>query len=171
MALKKDDLRKRLRQTRLEMLDEEHRLASEAIIRRLKALPNWSATQSLHYFEPIRQLLEPDTSALITYLEDSYPKLKLSTSRLINRNWEVIGVHGDKPPEQFDTVLVPMLGFDPKTLHRIGYGGGYYDRFLATQPQAVKIGVCFERGRVDHIPAEPQDISMDIIITESDVYS
>jgi len=63
-----------------------------------------------------------------------------------------------------------MLGFD-KTLNRIGYGGGYYDKFLANQPDAQKIGVCFEQGKVEHIPAEPHDIPLDIIITEEKVYS
>jgi 5-formyltetrahydrofolate cyclo-ligase len=68
---------------------------------------------------------------------------------------------------QFDIILVPMLGFDPKTLHRIGYGGGYYDRFLATQSRVQKIGLCFDMGKLDLLSVEPHDIPLDVIITES----
>ena len=63
-----------------------------------------------------------------------------------------------------------MLGFNSKALHRIGYGGGYYDKFLATQPQAQKIGVCFEQGKLAQIPAELHDIPLDVIITENHIY-
>jgi 5-formyltetrahydrofolate cyclo-ligase len=127
---------------------------------------DWAKTKSLHYFEPLRELAEPDINGFITYLEDTYPELSLATSRLIENEWTVVGVHGGQPPEQFDAVIVPMLGFDPVTRHRIGYGGGYYDRFLATQLKACKIGVCFEQGRTADLPDEPQDICMDLIVTE-----
>jgi 5-formyltetrahydrofolate cyclo-ligase len=62
-----------------------------------------------------------------------------------------------------------MLAFDT-SLQRIGYGGGYYDRFLATQPQARKVGVCFELGKVQYVRSEPHDIPLDSIVTERRVY-
>jgi 5,10-methenyltetrahydrofolate synthetase len=65
---------------------------------------------------------------------------------------------------------VPLLGFDTKTLHRIGYGGGYYDRFLATQSQSLKIGICFEQGKLAELPADRHDIPLDTVITETAVY-
>ncbi len=83
----------------------------------------------------------------------------------------MIGTHGGELPEQFDVIIVPMLGFDPKTMHRIGYGGGFYDKFLATQPHAKKIGVCFDLGKVDHIETEAHDVPLDLIITETVVLS
>jgi 5,10-methenyltetrahydrofolate synthetase len=64
-----------------------------------------------------------------------------------------------------------MLGFDPKTLHRIGYGGGYYDKFLAGQPEAKKVGVCYEAGKTGQIPMESHDIALDMVVTENQVYS
>jgi 5-formyltetrahydrofolate cyclo-ligase len=63
-----------------------------------------------------------------------------------------------------------MLGFDA-SLHRIGYGGGYYDRFLADQPKAKKIGVCYEVSKVGKIPAEPHDVPLDFIVSESHTYT
>lgn len=78
----------------------------------------------------------------------------------------MVSVKEGPPPAEFDLILVPMLGFDDQ-LQRIGYGGGYYDKFLATQPHASKIGVCFELGRLDQpIPAEPHDIPLERVVTE-----
>jgi len=67
-----------------------------------------------------------------------------------------------------DVVIVPGLVFD-KTGHRIGFGGGYYDRFLA-QTDAVKIGVCYDTQVIHHIKNDAHDVAMDIVMTEKRVY-
>ncbi len=166
----KTELRPQLKQARLELTDAEHTVKSREIVEKLKAVTDWSQVKSLQYFEPLQELLEPDTSDLITYLEDNYPELKLFTPRLISSKWELVAAKGGEAPSEFDVIIVPMLGFDPVSLHRIGYGGGYYDKFLATQPRAQKIGVCFELGKVKSLPTEPHDMSLDEIITENDTY-
>lgn len=166
----KPELRMQLKAARLEMLEEEHLRASQAIVEKLKTASDWSKVKSLHYFEPIHELAEVDINKFITYLEDTLTEVKLATSREIEGRWEIVGVHGGKPPKQFDVVIVPMLGFDPKTLHRIGYGGGYYDKFLSGQKVAQKIGVCFEQGKVEQLPASERDVSLDKIVTESNSY-
>lgn len=163
--MSKSDLRKQLKKARLELTDADHTLKSRAIVENLKKALDWSQVKSLHYFEPLHELLEPDISPFITFIEDNYAHVKLFTPRYIDQKWELVAAKGDEVPEQFDIVLVPMLGFDDN-LNRIGYGGGYYDKFLATQPQARKTGVCFELGRVKQIPTEPHDIALDQIITE-----
>lgn len=75
-------------------------------------------------------------------------------------------------PAQLDMVLVPMLGFDDQ-LHRIGYGKGFYDGFLAqTRPDCLKIGLCFELGHLSEvIPAQEHDVQLDFVITEKQVYT
>jgi 5-formyltetrahydrofolate cyclo-ligase len=167
----KTKLRKSLRQTRLAMSDAEHDKKSQAIVDRLLKLVDWPKVRVVHYFEPIRRLQEVDISDLVTTLEDNYPDIQLFTPRLINGTWEMISIKAKQPPAGFDVIIVPSLGFDPKSLHRIGYGGGYYDKFLATQPQARKIGICFETGKTQQIPVEPHDIPLDTIITERSTYS
>ncbi len=151
------------------MSDAERTVKSRAINERLKKAIDWSGVKTLHYFEPIKQLLEPEISDLITHLEGSYPDLKLFTPRLIGDAWQLVAIRSGTPPTGFDAVIVPMLGFD-KTLQRIGYGGGYYDKFLATQSHAKKIGVCFEAGKAEHIPAESHDVPLDLILTETQIY-
>ncbi len=64
-----------------------------------------------------------------------------------------------------EVLLVPGVAFSPKTGHRLGYGKGFFDRFLKDF-KGEKIGLCFEVQLVDDIPYEPQDVSMDLLITE-----
>ncbi len=166
----KAELRRGLKKARLEMGDAEHTLKSREITRSLKDLVDWSKVKTVHYFEPIGELLEVDISGLVTDLEDNFSDVQLFAPRLIGKEWQMISLKPTVPPEQFDVIIVPMLGFDPKTLHRIGYGGGYYDKLLASQPDAQKIGVCFEAGMTEHVPAEPHDIAVDKIVTETGTY-
>lgn len=65
--------------------------------------------------------------------------------------------------QEIDVAVVPGMAFD-RNNNRMGRGKGYYDRFLASIPQAYKIGVCFKFQLVDEIPADPFDIKMDEII-------
>ena len=62
--------------------------------------------------------------------------------------------------------LTPGLAFTMKG-SRIGYGGGYYDRFLKSHPWVFSIGVCFDQQLLPEIPQEEWDVSMDAICTPS----
>ncbi len=63
-----------------------------------------------------------------------------------------------------DLVLVPGVAFDT-AMNRIGYGVGYFDRFLK-QTNAFKIGICYDMQIAPKIEAEPYDIAMDMLVTE-----
>ena len=168
--MNKAELRDHLKQLRQNLPDTERLKLSQQICRRLEAI-DWSEVRTLHCFEPIAELNEVDIAAFISDIQKQYPKIQLYSSRRIDNTWKIVSWqnHNIVQAPHFDAVIVPMLGFDTR-LHRIGYGGGYYDRFLATQPQARKIGLCFELGRAQHIPAEPHDVVLDAIVTESAVY-
>lgn len=72
-------------------------------------------------------------------------------------------------PATLDAVLVPGSVFD-QLGGRLGYGGGFYDRFLIHDaPQALRIGLAFARQIVDRVPMEPHDQYMDKIITEQQI--
>jgi 5-formyltetrahydrofolate cyclo-ligase len=66
--------------------------------------------------------------------------------------------------ENPDVIIVPGIAFDLK-LNRIGFGGGFYDRFLK-KSNAVKIGVCYDFQVTDSIETEEHDIKMDLVVTE-----
>jgi 5-formyltetrahydrofolate cyclo-ligase len=81
---------------------------------------------------------------------------------------EPIGNEIPAKPEDITTILLPMLGFD-RTGARIGYGAGYYDRFLEKHPGLNKIGIAFACQEIERLPVDDNDIRMDCIITEDGV--
>ncbi len=60
-------------------------------------------------------------------------------------------------------VLMPGLAFDPQG-HRIGYGGGFYDRFLADEPDHPTLALCYGFQMVDHLETEEFDIPVDMVL-------
>lgn len=65
-------------------------------------------------------------------------------------------------------MLMPGTAFDT-SLHRCGYGGGFYDRFLEHRPQIKKIAVAFDFQVYDEIPYDENDILPDMVITETGI--
>ncbi|MFC1837691.1 5-formyltetrahydrofolate cyclo-ligase [Thermodesulfobacteriota bacterium] len=69
-------------------------------------------------------------------------------------------------PEDIDAVIIPGSVFDTHG-DRLGYGGGYYDRFLQNHAhRAKRIGLAFEMQVVERVPVEPHDQPIDILVTE-----
>ncbi len=66
----------------------------------------------------------------------------------------------NKSPE---LTIVPLIAFD-EDLYRVGFGGGYYDRFLANHPTNA-IGIAFDEQQCEPFPTEATDIPLDMIIT------
>ena len=64
---------------------------------------------------------------------------------------------------EIETAVIPGMAFD-RAGHRLGRGKGYYDRLLAKMPHIYKIGVCFDFQKVDSIPTEATDITMDTMV-------
>jgi len=76
----------------------------------------------------------------------------------------------DSPVVQPDAVLLPMNGWDTQG-YRLGYGGGYFDRTLASLAQKpVTIGVSYELARLASIHPQAWDIPVDYVVTERGVY-
>ncbi|HNP36843.1 MAG TPA: 5-formyltetrahydrofolate cyclo-ligase [Woeseiaceae bacterium] len=77
-----------------------------------------------------------------------------------------IPVPGERKLVQPTVLLIPLLGFDTSG-HRLGYGGGYYDRTLASyRLKPVTIGVGYEFGRLPTIYPQAHDIPLDAIVSE-----
>ena len=60
-------------------------------------------------------------------------------------------------------VLMPGLAFDPQG-HRIGYGGGFYDKFLAAEPNHPTLALCYEFQMLPHLETEAHDIPVDYVL-------
>ncbi len=72
---------------------------------------------------------------------------------------------GEIADDESALVLMPGLAFDREG-NRVGYGGGYYDRYLARHLDHVKIALCYDFQLVDAIDAETHDIPADLVITD-----
>ena len=70
-----------------------------------------------------------------------------------------------------DIVIVPAVAYDVNC-YRLGYGGGFYDRFLQKlNPNAKTIGIAFDFQIFDEIPKESHDAKLDFVVTESKIYT
>ena len=70
---------------------------------------------------------------------------------------------------EIDVVLVPGIAFDRRG-HRIGFGAGYYDRFL-TRIEVPKVGLAYSLQIVEQVPFSPRDVPVDWIVTEAETIS
>jgi 5-formyltetrahydrofolate cyclo-ligase len=74
---------------------------------------------------------------------------------------------GGVDPKTLDVVVVPGLAFTVDG-HRLGQGGGHFDRFLPRlSPSCLKAGVAFREQLVDVVPTEPHDVVLDVVITDA----
>ena len=110
----------------------------------------------------------PDTGTVMVY--DAVPgEVDLSGFAEHCRNFGLtVVVPEDEPdPATIDLVVVPGVAFTAAG-HRLGQGGGWYDRFLTgLRPGVVQIGVCFAECLVDELPTEAHDVIMDLVITDA----
>jgi 5,10-methenyltetrahydrofolate synthetase len=85
---------------------------------------------------------------------------------------DAYGIPKPKDTDQFEPglLLVPCVGFGPGGV-RLGYGGGFYDRTLATlQPRPLTVGVAYAHGFVPWLEAEAHDVPLDVVLTEDGVH-
>ncbi|MCC5796167.1 MAG: 5-formyltetrahydrofolate cyclo-ligase [Methylophaga sp.] len=134
---------------------------------------------SLGFYWPIRA--EPDCRDFVAKCTESgwktaLPLIQTTHQALVFRLWTPDCPMENGPwdipvPKSGDTIkpdvlLIPLVGFDAAG-YRLGYGGGFYDRTLASrQPKPLSIGLGFESALLDTIHPQPHDIRLDMIITE-----
>jgi len=101
------------------------------------------------------------------YVNDLKKHLEIGTYGIME---PVIGLCRPADISDIDLAVVPGVGFDKK-FNRLGYGGGFYDKLLLYVPEGVKkIALCFDIQVVGSIPASENDIKVDCIITETEIY-
>lgn len=177
--MKKQVLRKKLLEQRLAMAPNDHAQGSKAICDKLLALGVVQSARRIMAFCTHQN--EPDLMAFMhTCLDDgkcvSLPRV-IGKGQMIPAQFDrecrmeenVYGIlepviQHDYGPLSPDVVIVPGVAFD-KRLHRIGFGGGYYDRYLKST-SAIKIGVCFDGQIVGSAFAGSHDVSVDMIVTD-----
>jgi 5-formyltetrahydrofolate cyclo-ligase len=154
----KELLRIWLKKKRLAMEPAEVDRLSALICKKLIKDVNWQNIKSVHCYTAIKSLKEVDTAMIFEFIETEHPGIKVFEQGKDS----ILPFKGNR----FDLIIVPTLGFDSR-LNRMGWGGGFYDRFLASQPQALKAGLCFESGFVKKgLPVESYDVPLNMVVTE-----
>ncbi len=72
--------------------------------------------------------------------------------------------------KKIDIVLVPVVAFS-RDGDRLGYGGGFYDKWFSKNPSAVKIGLAYSFQQFDNIIAEEHDVKLDFVISETSLFN
>lgn len=183
----KKDLRKKYSELRENLTDVTISSKSIAIANELLPLPIWSFDY-YHLFLSIIKKKEIDTSFILSILQGKdkntiIPKIKnaalLENYLLLDSTKLVINKLGVPEPtdgilvdsKKIDVVFVPLLAFDKKG-NRIGYGKGYYDRFLSEcRNDVIKIGLSFFEAEETIFDVSDNDIPMDYCVTPKGIYS
>jgi 5-formyltetrahydrofolate cyclo-ligase len=183
MSEQKDRVRKILRQKKDAMIPEERLEKSYRICRHLMEIINDGETvmvftskeKEVNTKPLILSLFGKGNPVVVPIIVKEDISLRLSYVRdfsaLIPSTFGVPEPIGNEIPAaagDIGTIILPMLGFD-RTGGRIGYGAGYYDRFLSKNPGMRKIGIAFACQEVECLPVDENDIRMDIIITEDGI--
>lgn len=155
----KQALRKKYKGIRLDTAPDVLEQDSLIICRKIFYEIDWNITKKICSYDPIAGLKEVDIKPLLQAVKYKYPNIRI---RMLKQSKKQ-----NIPKTKFDLILVPCLAFD-KNNYRLGWGGGFYDKFLDAQPQALKIGLCFNNGLAKGgLPHEPHDIPLDRVVTES----
>jgi 5-formyltetrahydrofolate cyclo-ligase len=184
----KKEARSHFRQLREGLGPRQRERAQDLLLIRFREL-RLPFLHTLHTYLPMHHLAEPDPEPLVRSIEFSNPGLRIAVPRIIS-DTEMANIRMTEhtellrnefgilepqegeliDPLQFDLVLVPLLGYDLRG-NRVGYGKGYYDRFLAgCRGDVLKLGLSFF-GPIDKIDDTGLwDIPLDYCITPEKVY-
>ncbi|MDF2546417.1 MAG: 5-formyltetrahydrofolate cyclo-ligase [Anaerosolibacter sp.] len=182
----KNQIRKEKLNMRSTLTDEELQQKSFNIFQKLKNFPLVQEAKNISVYVDFRN--EVKTDQIIQHFLSvgkkvmvpiSIPSTKqLLFSQLIDPEKDLIpGNYGILEPRQdairivdpdcLDLILVPGVAFDLQG-YRIGYGGGYYDRFFSQQKKRISaIALAFDLQIAEALPSEPFDHPVDYIITET----
>ena len=164
---------------------EKSRLICEHALAFIKS----TEASQVHLFLPISKFKEVDTRPIYDFLLSS----EAHTPVISKTHWQTQSLshhpmaandvlktsgqgipepvhHREMNPKKLDMILVPLLAFDRKG-SRLGYGAGFYDRFLHQCPQAIKVGLSLLPMHTSILPVDEHDIGLDCSITPEGVVS
>lgn len=181
----KKELRQIYLRKRQELTEEAYRLRNEQLSANLFSTVDFPAVSVLHTFLPIEKKREVDTWKIIDRLQKEFPNIRIAIPKINNQSSELEHYYyknkeqlenntwGIPEPirgvpasvEKIDIVLVPLLAFD-KQGHRLGYGRGFYDRFLAQcRPDCRKIGLSLFDVEEEIDDIGEKDVPLNQVIT------
>ncbi len=181
----KKEIRKQALERRNSLSEADSASLSQRLLDRLKTF-DFSNIKAIHFFLPIVAKREPDTFLMIDWLQGVHPEIEIIVSKAdfetsvmnhytyAGKN-DLINNHYHIPEPQMakatttkpDMVIVPLLAFDNKGF-RVGYGKGFYDRFLQNL-ETLKVGLSFFDAGEYIEDANEYDIQLDQCITPNKI--
>ena len=183
----KQQLRKKYKEKRAQLTEDSIEDLSLAIANQALRLPIWDSTY-YHIFLPIKDKKEVNTEYLLHILQGKDKSVVVPKSDfeslamkhiLLQENTTIkISAYGipepvdgiEIGPAQIEVVFVPLLAYDKKG-NRLGYGKGFYDRFLSEcNDDMIKVGLSFFDAE-ESLEASITDVPLAYVITPTDTYS
>ncbi len=180
----KNLIRKQMKQLREDMTRTERFEKSMRIFEQLITVPEFKRADRIYTYVSMDN--EIDTIMLIDY-SLSLEK-RVFVPRVSGKDMEFyeisdiselspgyMGIYepdiNGKEPDYSRTgfMCMPGLAFD-KSYNRIGYGGGFYDRYLSVENKLYKAALAYEAQLLESIPAQDGDVRPDMIVTEESIY-
>ncbi|MDO9348077.1 MAG: 5-formyltetrahydrofolate cyclo-ligase [Anaerolineales bacterium] len=177
----KHQLREQSRQVRKALGEDFQRQASAAICHHIESWPLFKGCETILIYMPMRG--EVDLRPLL----ERHPHKRWLLPRILSEGRMVFHPYDPEhlirhsfgmlepdpilpivPLDQIQLALVPGLAFDRRGW-RLGYGGGFFDRFLAGINNGISLGVTYHALLLDHLPHNENDIPMQYIVTEEGV--
>lgn len=184
----KKELRLKSKTLRNALSENEIEEMSLAVANKILTLPIWEKTY-FHIFLPITEQKEVNTEFILHLLSGKDKEIIVSKADFETRNMThflltdntrikknaynipepVDGI--EVPSHKIDVVFVPLLAFDKKG-HRVGYGKGFYDKFLSEcKPDVIKIGLSFFDPEELITDVFEGDVKLDYCVTPNEVHS
>lgn len=179
--MNKNEIRKDALRLRKSISDKLSK--SEMIVKRIMSLEVYKKSKviAMYYSLPdevslnrlINNAIKDDKIVLLPQIKNSEMFfVKIDDLTIYKKSkfgvYEPVVTSNNKWQNNVDLILVPGVAFDINK-NRIGYGKGYYDRFLKTS-NAYKIGVCFASQILPALPIDNNDIPVDLIVNEKESF-
>lgn len=173
----KKALRQLMLEQRAALSLEQRKAFSAKICAQLWEIVTQNEVKVIHSYLPMRA--EVDVSSFLQKCLENDMKVvapktlrKRQMQHLVLKDLSTMedGIFGTYHPKNaleyhghYDLIIVAGLAFDQQN-YRLGYGGGYYDTFLAEYPTAMKVGVCYPFQFLETVPIESHDCQLDRVV-------
>ena len=173
----KKELRRSIRERKRAMTEEEITSRSEALGKQFAASRAYQEAKTVYGYLPYNQevrtvpmleqaLRDGKQVAVPKCYGDEMKFILMTDLSLVEKGYAGIPepiADGPIAHDETALVLMPGLAFDPQG-HRIGYGGGFYDKFLSREPDHPTPALCYEFQMLPHLETEDHDIPVDTVL-------